>query len=102
MQVTTVLSSDAVIDALKARAQQASKDFIKNPNATRWISQTRTAFVYQQAYYFFGSVTRTQEQKFNLLVALSRDPDGNWGDAICQSALGLSLFSPLREHRNCP
>ncbi len=102
MQVTTVLSPAAVVDALKARAQQASKDFLKNPNATRWIAQTRTAFVYQQAYYFFGSVSRTQEEKFNLLVALSRDPDGNWGDAICLSALGVTLFAALREHGNCP
>ena len=102
MQITTVLSPAAVVDALKARAQQASKDFLKNPNATRWIAQTRTAFVYQQAYYFFGSVTRTQEQKFNLLVALSRDPDCNWGDAICLSALGVTLFAALREHSNCP
>jgi hypothetical protein len=102
MQVTTVLSPAAVVDALKAQAQQASKNFIKNPNAFHWNRQTQTAFVYQQAYYFFGSVTRTQEQKFNLLVALSRDPDGNWGDAICLSALGVSLISALREHGNCP
>ena len=102
MQITTVLSPAAVVDTLKARAQQASKDFIKNPNATRWIAQTRTAFVYQQAYYFFGSVSRTPEQKHNLLVALSRDPDCNWGDAICLSALGVTLFAALREHGNCP
>ena len=102
MQITTVLSPAAVVDTLKAQAQQASKNFIKNPNAFHWNRQTQTAFVYQQAYYFFGSVTRTQEQKFNLLVALSRDPDGNWGDAICQSALGVSLISALREHANCP
>jgi hypothetical protein len=47
-------------------------------------------------------VSRTQEEKFNLLVALSRDPDGNWGDAICLSALGVTLFAALREHANCP
>jgi hypothetical protein len=102
MQITTVLSPAAVVDTLKAQAQQASKNFIKNPNAFHWNRQTQTAFVYQQAYYFFGSVTRTQEQKFNLLVALSRDPDGNWGNAICQSALGVSLISALREHAVCP
>jgi hypothetical protein len=102
MQITTVLSPAAVVDALKAQAQQASKNFIKNPNAFHWNRQAQTAFVYQQAYYFFWSVTRTAEQKHNLLVALSRDPDGNWGDAICQSALGVSLISALREHANCP
>jgi hypothetical protein len=99
---TKILTSTDVIENLKSLAKFANREFMKNPNATRWNIQTRAAFVYQQAFYFFGSVTRTQEQKFNLLVALSRDPDGNWGDAICQSALGVSLISALREHANCP
>jgi len=102
MQIIDTLTADQALKTLQGRAQHASKDFLKNPNATRWIAQTRTAFVYQQAYYFFGSVTRTPEQKHNLLVALSRDPDCNWGDAICLSALGVTLFAALREHGNCP
>jgi len=102
MQIIDTLTADQALKTLQGRVQQANKDFIKNPNAARWNIQTRTAFVYQQAFYFFGSVTRTAEQKHNLLVVLSRDPDGNWGDAICQSALGVSLISALREHANCP
>lgn len=102
MKVITTLSPAAVIETLQGRLEQASKDFIDHPNAARWNIQTRNAFVYQQAFYFLGSLCRTTEEKFNLLVALSRDPDGNWGDAICLSALGMSLSDALREHANCP
>jgi hypothetical protein len=99
---TTILTSTDVVESLKTRAKWANKEFIKNPNATRWNVQTRDSFVYQQAFYFFGSVTRTAEQKHNLLVILSKLPQGEWDDAICQSALGMSLVSALRDHANCP
>jgi hypothetical protein len=99
---TKILTSTDVIENLKSLAKFANREFMKNPNATRWNIQTRAAFVYQQAFYFFGSVTRTAEQKHNLLVWLSREPNCNWDDAICQSALGVSVLAALREHANCP
>ena len=99
---TTILTSTHVIESLKTRAKWANKEFIKNPNAARWNAQTRDSFVYQQAFYFFNSVTRTAEQKYNLLVTLSKIPQGDWDDAICQSALGVSVRDALREHANCP
>ena len=99
---TTALNSTTVIATLKRRAQQASKDFIKNPNATHWIVQTRTAFVYQQAHYFFGSVSRSPSDKFTLLDLLANDPLGNWGDVICKFVLGVSLAEALREFATCP
>ena len=102
MQITTVLHPEAVLENLKGRVQRASKAFIKSPNATNWNVQTREAFAYQQAFYFFHSSTRTTEQKFNLLVRLSKVTHGEWPDAICLSAIGESLESALRDHANCP
>lgn len=101
MQVTA-LNSTNVVATLKARAQQASKDFIKNPNATHWIVQTRTAFVYQQAYYYLGNVSRTASEKQHLLDLLHNEQNGNWGDVICQCALGVGLTAALREFASCP
>ena len=102
MPITTVLSPVAVLENLKGRVQRANKLFVKNPNATYWTLQSRESFVYQQAHYFFCSASRTTEQKFNLLVTLSKVTNGEWGDAICQSALGESLASALGEYANCP
>lgn len=99
---TTALTSTAVVDSLKTLLKWANRDFAKNPNATHWIVQTRAAFVYQQAHYFFGSVTRTAAEKQHLLALLEGEPNGNWGDVICQCALGVSLKDALREFGNCP
>lgn len=99
---TTALDSATVIATLKRRAQQASKDFIRHPNALRWMVQTRTAFVYQQAFYFLGTLSRTAQEKQHLLDLLENDTDGNWGNTICQCALGVSLSAALREFASCP
>ena len=96
------LTLSNVLDALKLRVKQASADFVKNPNATNWNVQTRSAFVYQQAHYFFYGVSRTYEQKQDCLRELCNEPNGNWGDVICKHALGETLQSALREHANCP
>ena len=96
MQTTTLTSSD-VIAQLKARAQQASKDFIKYPSAINWTVQLRTAFVYQQAHHFFLSLSRSPNEKQNLLSMIDSEPNGNWGDVICQCALGTPLASAMRE-----
>jgi hypothetical protein len=101
MQTTTLTSTEAIAQ-LKASAQQASKDFIKNPSGFNWNRQTQTAFVYQQAYYFFGSVTHTDSGKQHLLALMENDPDHNWGDTICKCVLGVSLSAALREFANCP
>jgi len=101
MKVITTLSPAAVIETLKGRLEQASQDFIDYPNATRWNIQTRNAFVYQQAFYFFSSLSRTTEEKFGLLCKLSKNEE-DWGNIICLSALGVSLSDALREHANCP
>jgi hypothetical protein len=99
---TITLTSTAALAQLKASAQQASKDFIKNPSGFNWNRQTQTAFVYQQAYYFFGSVTHTDSGKQHLLALMENDPDHNWGDTICKCVLGVSLSAALREFANCP
>ena len=99
---TTALDSAAIIATLKSEARWASREFIKNPNATRWIVQTRTAFVYQQAYYFFNSFTRSSKDKYDLLALLATEPTGNWGDLICKFVLGVSLAEALREFATCP
>ena len=101
MQIT-ILTRDEVMSNLKARVLQASKDFVKNPNATQWIVQTRAAFVYQQAYYYLHSGSHTVTDKMQLLHDISTEPNGNWGDVICQHALGMTLQAALREHANCP
>ena len=98
----TALTAASVTATLKARAQQASKDFIKCPNALHWTVQTRTAFVYQQAFYFLGTLSRTAQEKQHLLDLLENDNDGNWGNTICQCVLGVSLSAALREFANCP
>ena len=100
--VLTKLSFDDVLENLQARLKMAQRDFAKYPNATRWNVQTRDAFVYQQAFYFFGAVSRTYEAKVALLIDLAQETNGNWGDIICQHALGMPLAPALREHANCP
>ena len=105
MTVTTdtfQLQSFEVLATLKATLKSAQNDFNKDPNATRWNVQTREAFVYQQAFFFFGAVSRTEEDRQALLIALTHEPLGNWGDVICKHALGLTLLGALREHANCP
>jgi hypothetical protein len=99
---STGLTAEFVVSNLKARLQMAQRDFIKYPNATRWNVQTRDAFIYQQAFYFFGAVSRTYEDKQDLLLALAKETNGNWGDIICQHAFGLTLSAALRDHANCP
>ena len=101
MQIT-ILTRDEVMSNLKARVLQAGKDFVKNPNATGWIIHTRDAFVYQQAYYYLYSGSRTVAEKMQFLQDISTEPNGNWGDVICQHALGMTLLAALREHANCP
>jgi len=105
MTVTTdtfQLQSFEVLATLKATLKSAQNDFNKYPNATRWNVQTREAFVYQQAFFFFGAISRTEEDRQDLLLALTHEPLGNWGDVICKHALGLTLLGALREHANCP
>lgn len=96
------LSPSDVLANLKKRLQMAQRDYLKFPNATRWNVQTRDAFVYQQAFFFLSSVSRPYEDKINMLKALTNEPNGNWGDVICQHALNMSLAPALREHANCP
>ena len=96
------LQSFEVLSTLKANLKMAQNDFNKYPNATRWNVQTREAFIYQQAFYFFGSVSRTEEDRVACLKDLSNEANGNWGDVICKHALGLLLAPALREHANCP
>ena len=96
------LQSFEVLATLKATLKSAQNDFNKYPNATRWNVQTREAFVYQQAFFFFGAVSRTEEDRQALLLALTHDPIGNWGDVICKHALGMTLLGALREHAICP
>lgn len=98
----TALTSTAVVDSLKTLLKWANKDFNKYPNATHWIVQTRAAFVYQQAFYFFNNASRTASEKQHLLALLEKEPTGNWGDVICQFVLGVSLKDALREFGNCP
>lgn len=99
---TTALDSAAIIATLKSEARWASREFIQNPNATHWIVQTRTAFVYQQAFYFFGNMSRSPRDKHNLVALLTAEPTGNWGDVICKFVLGASLAEALREFATYP
>jgi hypothetical protein len=96
------LQSFEVLATLKATLKMAQNNFNKYPNATRWNVQTREAFVYQQAFYFFGAVSRTEEDRQALLLALTHEPNGNWGDVICKHSLGMTLLGALKEHANCP
>jgi hypothetical protein len=96
------LQSFEVLATLKATLKMAQSNFTKYPNATRWNVQTREAFVYRQAFYFFGAVSRTEEDRQTLLLALTHEPLGNWGDVICKHSLGMTLLEALREHANCP
>ena len=98
MPINTILSPVQVLTNLKKRLQQANRDFAKYPNATHWNVQQRLAFTYQQAFYFLQSSTRTTAQKWDLLVDLSTDPLGNWGDTVCQHALGMTLQKALNEY----
>ena len=100
--VTNTLDSHEVLATLKASLKSAHHDFAKFPNATRWNVQTREAFIYQQAFFFFGAVSRTEDDKQALLIALTHEPLGYWGDVICKHALGMTLLGALREHANCP
>jgi hypothetical protein len=99
---TAQLQSVEVLGHLKDSLKFAQSNFAKFPNATRWNVQTREAFVYQQAFFFFGAISRTEDDKQALLVALTHEPIGNWGDVICKHALGMTLLGALREHANCP
>ena len=96
------LQSFEVLATLKTALKFAQSNFNNYPNATRWNVQTREAFVYQQAFYFFSSVSRTEEDRQALLLALTHDPLGEWGDVICKHVLGMTLLGALREHANCP
>jgi hypothetical protein len=102
MTLTTTLTATDVVANLKARLKMAQRDYLSFPNATRWNVQTRDAFVYQQAFYFFNAVSRSYEDKNACLIALGAESNGNWGDVICQHAFGLTLTAALREHANCP
>lgn len=98
MSFTTVLSPEQILSSLKKRLQQANREFAKYPNATNWNVQQRLAFTYQQAFYFLSLSTRTQAQKWELMVDLSTDPLGNWGDTVCRHALGMNLQKALNEY----
>ena len=99
---TFQLQSFEVLATLKTSLKSAQSNFAKYPNATRWNVQTREAFIYQQAFFFFGAISRTEDDKQALLIALTHEPLGNWGDVICKHALGMTLLGALREHANCP
>jgi hypothetical protein len=102
MTLTTTLTATDVVANLKARLKMAQRDYLSFPNATRWNVQTRDAFIYQQAFYFFNAVSRSHEDKADCLIALSAECNGNWGDIICHYAFGLTVTAALREHANCP
>jgi hypothetical protein len=99
---TITLTSEQVLSHLKSDLQRVQREFVKNPNACQWHLQTLYAFVYQQGYYYLHSGTRTHTEKAQLLETLSKTPLGNWPEAICQAALGVSIKDALREHANCP
>ena len=99
---TITLTPEQVLSNLKAGLQSSQRNFAKNPNALHWILQTQDAFVYQQGYYYLYSGSRTHDAKKQLLETLTGLPLGNWPEAICQAALGMSVREALREHANCP
>jgi hypothetical protein len=99
---TITFTPEIVLTRLKSDLQRAQREFVKNPNALNWVLQTRDAFVYQQGYYYLHSGSRTHDDKAQLLQTLSKTPLGNWPEAICQAALGVSIKDALREHANCP
>jgi len=98
MPYITVLNPEQVLTNIKKRLQQANREFSKYPNATNWNVQQRLAFTYQQAFYFLNSSSRSLDQKFAFLTALSREPNGNWGDVVCQHCLGMTLQKALNEY----
>jgi len=96
--MTFPLNSKEVLAQLKLSLKGAQKAYLDYPNANAWLIQQRCAFVYQQAFFFFNSVARSEEQKADLLQALQADKDRNWGDLICQAGLNMSLASALKEY----
>jgi hypothetical protein len=98
----TGLTAEYVLQNLKARLQYAQKSFVKRPNSLNWNIQTREAFTFQQAFYFFNSMTRTYEEKQKMLVELSKVTNNDWGDVICKITFGESLSTILRAHQICP
>jgi hypothetical protein len=96
--MTFALNSKEALHELMLSLKGAQKAYLDYPNANAWLIQQRCAFVYQQAFFFFNSVARSEEQKADLLQAMQADKDRNWGDLICQAGLNMSLASALKEY----
>ena len=96
--MTFPLNSKEVLAQLKLSLKGAQKAYLDYPNASAWNLQQRHAFVYQQAFYFFNSLARGDEQKDDLLRALEADKDHNWGDLICEACLNMKLAPALKEY----
>lgn len=96
--MTFALNSKEALNELKLSLKGAQKAYIEYPNANAWLIQQRSAFIYQQAFFFFNSVARSEEQKTDLLQALEADKDRNWGDLICQAGLNMTLASAIKEY----
>jgi hypothetical protein len=98
LTMTFRLNQTEVLADLKLSLKGAQKAFNEYPNAMAWNLQQRHAFVYQQAFYFFSSIARSDEQKTELLQALTNDKDHNWGDLICEACLNMKLAPALKEY----
>lgn len=96
--MTFPLNQKEVLAQLKNSLKGAQKAYIEYPNANAWLIQQRHAFVYQQAFFFFNSLARADDQKDALLQALNADKDHNWGDLICEACLNLKLAPALKEY----
>lgn len=98
LTMTFPLNQKEVLAQLKLSLKGAQKAFNEYPNAMAWNLQQRHAFVYQQAFYFFSSLARSDDQKDALLQAINADKDHNWGDLICEACLNMKLAPALKEY----
>jgi len=96
--MTFAINSKEVLTELKQSLKGAQKAYLDYPNANAWLIQQRSAFIYQQAFFFFNSVARSDEQKTDLLQALEADKDRNWGDIICEACLNMKLSAAMKEY----
>ena len=96
--MTFALNSKEALNELKLSLKGAQKAYIDYPNANAWLIQQRASFIYQQAFFFFNSVARTDEQKADLLQAMQSDKDRNWGDLICEAGLNMTLATAMKEY----
>lgn len=84
----------------KTELKTAQKEFLKNPNSSKWTENIQAMLVWQQVEYCDTSFLPSSVQKRrDLEIILSERAQCDWAERIVHVILSMSMDQALREFK---